>query len=445
MMRAADLSQSQGGQSLVLGMLLAGLLAAAMLRYFMVGQVAAAKSRQLHALDAAAYSGAQVQARALNMLAYINRAHTGHQVAMAHLVTLGSWALLGGAQARQVAMGNPPAYLVGMLFGPSHGAAYAAARRATGFNRLASTHGELAAAYADHDQTVRSVLVAAQRDIVHSMPAVREYAIRDILARNYPEFPQDFVFDLRFDADGWSGYLQTQSGQAVLRQLVQHAASLYGFLARRHYTRSNTWSVQPLCPLLRHQLRRRGFTQLDPQGIWQSVDTYAFHALRFNRWIGCYFREYPMGWGWVPARSSRPLAEPHVMHAPDNFSDRDFWRWVSEATNWDIITGTGNPLATSRAAAARQRWRGGGIPAHISLSPMATRRPLGFALTLRLPGPEGLVITTQTAAESFFARPHPRSDGMHERPNLFHPYWQARLAAHPWASGNTGTGRVGHE
>lgn len=442
---AAASSRSQGGQALVLGMLLAALLAAAMLRYFVVGQVAAARSRQLHALDAAAYSGAQVQARALNMLAYINRAHTGHQVAMAHLVTLGSWALLGGAQARQVAMGNPPTYLIGMLFGSSHGAAYAAARRATGFNRLAATHGELAAAYADHDQTVRSVLVAAQRDIVRSLPAVRDQAIRDVLARNYPELPRGFRFDVRFDADGWPGYLQTQSGQGVLRQLVQHAAGLYPFLARRHHTRFNTWSVQPLCPLLRHQLRRRGFTQLDAQGIWQSVDTYAFHALRFNRWVGCYYREYPMGWGWVPARSSRPLSEPHVMHAPDNFSSRDFWRWVSEATNWDIITGTGNPLATSRAAAARQRWRWGGLPAHISLSSMALRHPSGFALTLRLAGPEGLLIITQTAAESFFARPHKRADGRHERANLFHPYWQARLVAHPGAPGSGGAGRSSHD
>src|SRR5690606_10907700 len=90
---------SQQGQALVLGMLLAGVAMVILARYFAVGQVVGAKARQLHALDAAAYSGALVQARALNMLAYINRAHVGHQLAMAHLVTLGSWASLGGAQA----------------------------------------------------------------------------------------------------------------------------------------------------------------------------------------------------------------------------------------------------------------------------------------------------------------------------------------------------------
>src|SRR3546814_12861696 len=97
---------------MVLGRLLAGIALIAFLRYFSTGQVVAAKAKQLHALDAAAYSGALVQARALNMLAYINRAHVGHQLALAHLVTLGSWASLGATQARQLAAGNPPLHLI---------------------------------------------------------------------------------------------------------------------------------------------------------------------------------------------------------------------------------------------------------------------------------------------------------------------------------------------
>src|SRR5690606_27874810 len=58
--------------------------------HFETGTVLAEKVRQDHVLDAAAYSGALVQARSLNMLAYIHRAQAAHQVAMAHLVTLGS-------------------------------------------------------------------------------------------------------------------------------------------------------------------------------------------------------------------------------------------------------------------------------------------------------------------------------------------------------------------
>src|SRR5690606_31272350 len=145
---------SQAGQALVWGLLLAAAASAVLVRYFATGQVVAAKARQLHGLDAAAYSGALVQARALNMLAFLNRTQVGHQVAMAHLVTLGSWAFLGGTESRQASVGNPPAYLIGMLFGAAHGTAYAASLRATGTELLAKTPGQLAQAYANHEQLV---------------------------------------------------------------------------------------------------------------------------------------------------------------------------------------------------------------------------------------------------------------------------------------------------
>src|SRR5690606_38787840 len=117
----------------------------------------AAKDRQIHGLDAAAYSGALVQARALNMLAYLNRAQLAHQLAMAHLVTLGSWAMYGGTQAGRLARGNPPAYLIGMLFGADHGRAYTAAARALGLDAQAQTAGSLAQAHAAHDRFVHKL------------------------------------------------------------------------------------------------------------------------------------------------------------------------------------------------------------------------------------------------------------------------------------------------
>ena len=72
--------RSQQGQVLVLGMLLAAALGLAWMRYFATGQVLAAKVRLVHGLDAAAYSGALVQARTLNFLAYLNRARMAHQL-----------------------------------------------------------------------------------------------------------------------------------------------------------------------------------------------------------------------------------------------------------------------------------------------------------------------------------------------------------------------------
>lgn len=321
--------QRQTGQSLVLGMLFVGVATIAFLRYFGVSQVVAAKSRQTHALDAAAYSGAVVQARALNMLAYLNIAQIGHQVAMAHLVTLGSWSAFGGTQARQSGVGNPPAHLVAMLFGADHGLSYTRSRRASPISHLANSDGQLAQAYAAHDAFVMDVFGRVQQAVASSVPTARFNAIEAVLMHNYPGYtaasknnnagknaysdvaatrhgiaqPAAHIkghlpaFDISISDDNWAGFVHTYSGQRKLHSFVKQVATLYAFLGKRNYTARNNWVVDARCPALRHELRRRGNTQLDARGRWQSIDTQSFHALRANRWIGCYRREYPMGWG----------------------------------------------------------------------------------------------------------------------------------------------------
>lgn len=430
MICTTDLRQRQQGQALVLGLLLLSVAMLAFLRYFSLGQVVAAKSRQTHALDAAAYSGALVQARALNTLAYINRSHVAHQIAMAHLVTLGSWAMLGGAQARQLTAGNPPAYLIGMMFGPAHGAAYQAARQATGFDRMAQTQGELAQAYASHERDVRQVLLKSQSDIVDSVAQARLAAMLAVLAQNYPEATADVASRLSVDQDNWPGYVSYVAGQHYLRPYVLDLSHYYGFLSARNDTAYNNWSVDARCPGLRHQLRRRGNTELDAAGRWQSADTQSYHALRSNKWIGCYYREYAMGWAWIPSAAGQHMDQAHVQDPPDDFSAQDFWRWVQEATDWDIVSGSDNPLANSKAVANRQRWQGGGLPAYLDIHRGAETLPLKFSVSWQYPGPQGLLVSTRSAAETFFDRPQARSDGRAETANLFHPYWQARLAAH---------------
>lgn len=423
---------TQQGQALVLGMLVAGVAMVVFVRYFATGQVVAAKARQTNATDAAAYSGALTQARGLNFMAYINRAQIGHQVAMAHLVTLGSWASLGGTEARQLVSGNPPAYLVSMMFGADHGAAYLAAARAAGFDARANSQGELARAYSDHDDVIRTVLSTVQDDVASGLPQARSAAMQSVLARNYPDLPASHNFDLTVDYDNWPGYVQQYSGRLQLHSFVKEVAQVYRFLSPRDLTTSNPWSVDARCPHLRHQLRRRGRTEFDASGRWQSIDTQSYHALRSNKWIGCYYREYAMGWGWIPS-PAQSMTDTHVADAPADFSAQDFWRWVKEATDWDIVSGSDNPLANSRAAANRQRWSGGGLPAYIDISLQGSDVAVLFGVTLRHPGPQGLMITTRSAAETFFDRPQPRSDGKYEYANVFHPYWQARLAAHAGA------------
>ncbi|MER1968079.1 hypothetical protein [Castellaniella sp. GW247-6E4] len=419
--------RAQEGQALVLGMVLAAALSLALLRYFAAGQVLAAKVRQVHGLDAAAYSGALVQARALNMLAYLNRAQLAHQLAMAHLATLASWALYGGAEAGQVARGNPPAYLIGMLFGADHGRAYLAAAQAAGLEGWAQRDGALGRAHAAHDRQVHDLHTALARNIATTVPEVRMAAVRAVLRAHYPDRPEA---DLRLslEHDQWPSLLRRHAPDRGLHDLVQDIAGLYPFLGPRDHTARNTWVVDEHCPALRHQFRRRGATTLDAEGRWQASDTQSFHALRTNRWVGCYYREYAMAWGWIPAQPAAGMDGPYSDAAPEDFSEQDFWRWVASATDWSLLDQRDNPIANSYAVRHRPAWPAGGLgPYH----EVATDRPegvAGFELFLSIDGPEGLAVQARSAAHSYFARPLPRADGLDEAPNLFHPYWMARLA-----------------
>lgn len=424
--RKARFASGQQGQALVLGMILAGVVAIAFMQYFDAAMAVAEKSRQDHVADAAAYSGALVQARSLNMLAYIHRAQAAHQVAMAHLVTLGSLVHFAGTEASRAAMANPPAYVIAMHFGPEHMAAYLAALQAAGLEHWAHERGLLASAYSRHDHLARSVLASVAVQVANGMAESRDNAIREVLSSNYPE---NADFEVRVTDDSLQGFLAAQPGQALLRPFLSDLAGVYRFLDPRDHRARSLLPVSARCPTRRHELRRRGSTTLDEGGVWQSVDTQSYHALRSNRRIGCYYREYPMGWGWIPPEASDPADIEYVDNAPDNFSDQDFWRWVRDSTNWNISASGDNPLANSWAYRNRQRWQGGGLPVFHDL---ATDREQAahFSVSLRRRARDGLIYHSQASAETYFRRPRVRADGRRESANTFHPYWQARLRQH---------------
>lgn len=458
-MRLRALPVHQRGQALVLGLLLgtAGIVSVVVL--YNLGQTVEARQHLTQAADAAAYSGALEQARTLNALAYLNRTQVAHQVAMAHLVTLGASAQYARTMQAQRTRGNPPAGLIAMLFGPDVGLAYQRAQA------VPDAEQRLAAAYAEHDRVVHQVLEAAAASAVGGLVAARERIMRKVLSANFtsgepatgtPDGHAEEAPSLRLLADGWPGFVErrTASRQAGLRPVVEQAAERYGFLQRRNVTRRNPWMVNPVCPLHRHELRRRGYTWLGPDGRWGALDTQSYHALRFNRWRGCYFREYAMGWGTAQGQKIKaPEGLEYVDEPPLDFSDQDFWRWVELSTNWDLLNDITNPMANSYAMAAAQRWPGRGLPAYREIVLSRGTDPLRFAVAVQRAGSalkttdaasevrpplarfsyaalgrEGNVTVT-SAAETFFARPQPRADGREELATLFRPYWQARLSA----------------
>lgn len=451
--RAGWLS-GQYGQALPLMLAIVSVAGLSWGALYYVGHVADARVRLTHAADAAAYSGALAQARSLNALAYINRSEVAHQVAMAHLVTLASWAQFGQTQSQQRVARNPQASLIRRLFGEPASKAYTRAH--------ASTHAApaLARAFQAHDEVVHQILARASASVVADMGDFRQQTMWQVLHANYPEYRSSLSHDqaasgplgLTMIDDRLPGRIEARAGNAPghFRDMVQDAALHDAFLQRRRMTRRNGWTVNAQCPEKRHELRRRGRTWLDEHGRWSARDTLSFHASRTNRWIGCHFREYAMGWGSVLPSSAHSV--PSADTPPRTFSHQDFWRWVQANTSWDLFSGHGNAMANAYASFDALRWSSSGLPVYHELRDGVAHRALRFAIRVRhsaasLPAmrwanakgsvaasrayyglPVHESVSVSTAAETYFSPPALMADSGSELASLFRPYWQARLS-----------------
>lgn len=426
------MARPQQGQVLVLTLLMLFVLSSVMLGFFYVGKINYQAVRQRYALDAATYSAAALQAQTLNYAAYINRAYAGHQVAMAHLVTLASWAHFATTQAQRVQMANPPASLIAMMFGPHHGAAYRAATASARVVTPDLVDAQLKRLFQQHQSFSPLIFEPHSQRIYQELPAQREQHLRSVLYDNYPELSLEqnsHLMHLEIHDDNWEQVLKWHSAsqwQPWLYELIAH----YSFLQPRNHTARNTWQVQARCPHKRHELRRRGQTQLNKEGHWQAEDTLSFHALRANRWVGCYYREYAMGWAWVQGRTEG-AQDNAITQAPENFAEQDFWRWVYENTQWDIHDGSDNGMAHAWGRRDQINWPSQGLKPFLSVidQPAVFRFKTSLALKMHS---EAQVVHTKSEAKNTYIPPQIRFDQRREKANLFQPYWQAALANQEW-------------
>ena len=84
--------ERQRGQALVLAVVCLLVLCLGCLAVFDTGQTVTKKEQLINAADAASYSVAIEQARALNTVAYLNRAEVANQIAIAQIVSIQSYA-----------------------------------------------------------------------------------------------------------------------------------------------------------------------------------------------------------------------------------------------------------------------------------------------------------------------------------------------------------------
>ncbi len=409
-----QLAHHQEGAALAWGLIALALLSVAWGGYFHVNQIAEQQGRLSLVLDAAAYGAATEQARTLNLLAYINRAQLGHQLALGHLLTLATWDRAAHTQSGQARRANPPAHLVAMMFGSAHGLAYTQARSAGDEQRA------LEQAFQAHQHLIHEVLLKAQQELVEGLPERRRAIIQATLQGSLPDWP-DHALNWRIDRDDWPQFLSLQSGQAQWQPGLSHLVSLYGFLAPRDFEARSYPGVDRRCPLWRHRLRRSGRTELDSSGRWHSSDTQSMHMVRSNRWIGCYFREYAMAWALQTPDSTSGI------EAPADFSGQSFWKWAMEQGNGSLLSAQGNTVAHSWARRDAQPWSQRAWVDGYSLADPSSPTGPDLLLILQARGHLGQTIHTRAAAQSFFSLPPGIADRSREASSLFLPFWQARL------------------
>ena len=101
-----------------------------------------------------------------------------------------------------------------------------------------------------------------------------------------------------------------------------------------------------------------------------------------------------MGWGIALDGASPPPRLRYADAPPADFSQQDFWRWVQAFAGWDLVAGTGNPLANSYGMAQGRQAAGSGLPAYHDIARSRRGLPLSFTVQARL-APNGVPETAR--------------------------------------------------
>ncbi len=428
----------QYGQTLVLGV---GLLALGILAWLLMVQVGSwvhNKSSLHRATDAAAYSAALIYARTLNLHAYLNRTQLAHQVAQLHLFSLASAERFRSRLARQASMRNPPASLLGFRFGMHYAGAYIYARQ--GGQSDAMMRNTLQRAFEQHEQLIHASLHHIRQSRMNASPDINR-GLTHTLVMNLGKSGSDNRGESLDGLGVRYRVLRDDTAEFIVSRpttehdwfdMLQTVRARYRYLDDRRVVARSFNGINLRCPWMQHQLRRRGSLKLTPDGTWKSEETQSFHNIRFNRYIGCYFREYPMGWAKIATHPGGSTDAETPDEPLQSFKDKPFWKWASERawTGWNLFGGTRNPLAQRWAEQAPVVWRARQHSRYSRLNPSAQTASAVIALEVDQRWRDFPRLRSAAAAESYFLNPATNRRS-HPMPSLFQPFWLARLVPVP--------------
>lgn len=446
--------QQQKGAALVLVIAIASVAVLAWQQRASLSQLLMAQQVLERSTAAATLAAAQHHARLLNAHAYLNRTAMAHQVAMAHLLTIASAEKMRREMSIRLTRFNPPIYLIAMMFGPHHAAAYGASKLSVAGSTLSGVQ-QLHAAFVRHDQSITRDLNRARQALLANVERDTRAIVNAVLERNIAKVPgtkPSLNVSVELPLHG----LGVQAGNpsdSIWRHWFKQTIKQHPYLQKRSDTAISWWVVDPKCPHLRHNLRRRGDSTFEVDGLWQATDTLSFHAVRGLKIVLCYWREYPMGFANVKSNARRGIDVSDLDRAlqeagafPDDFRKITFFKWfTSQFALTAMFHGFANVLADGWGYKTQLRWRphsrvepyvlrqGQSLKTKVTVSQRldSLNDPL-LKLGLRIKGilsvqPDwGRSLTASAAAEAYYDRYQPRADGRAERANLFQPFWMAK-------------------
>lgn len=421
----------QTGQVMLMGLVLCGVGVLAWGLMLELGRRVHDQSSLNRATDAASYTAALIQARALNLHAYLNRAHIAHQLGMAHIIAVATATQYRSRLARQARIRNPPPSLIGAFFGPQHALAYTSALRGgiLDFDSLQTFRD----AFLRHERHVHQVIAQVRQSQIKDFERQREQAIHQVLIANVGQSGgalrgstlKQLGLKVVLTVDDSPGLVVQQSANTpIWRDFLSTLVEQYDFLSERNHIKRNVWIINPRCPFKRHELRRKGHVHLGLDGQWRSEESLSFHALRYNKIVGCYHREYPMGWASLSTQGSQKRIEMAGIELPD-FSRQVFWRWAKTQSS-------GLSLTQLFGRNVETKWTSKGLGHYAALAKGRDDKPVRIALNVSQRLNTHSVISAVATAQAYFQYPtqipsRSLTRAQQVSPSLFEPYWRATL------------------
>ncbi len=406
------------GQAIVASLALLAAMLGGFVLVFNAGQLVNDKMRLTNAADAAAFSAAQWQARALNYQSYLNRAIVANEVAIAQMVSLRAWS---GYVGRVTSNIDEITRYVPYLNAPMR-----ALERGWGAVD-ATLAGTLPGLEAYLSQT--NTAMAALQAVAHQQGTLAPAAhVDDVLRAAEPRARLSDATRLlqARNASLWQHRFteRYERGGGDLRRFTRLLSD-----SRDRFTRSRGFTPFDVGVL---SLEKRGGTDLLGEYTWRGIDTLSLHL---DFWL--FKDEVPLGWGAAQQRHARQVSRSRGEHggslSRNPSASQRAQRAIADSRHYQ-----GVPQVRDVVNPASQRPRPlvYSVAAHLTADDLRTidrlLMPAGF--TTVEGGRESVApafaagaLHALASAEVYFQRPADRADGRAEYASLFNPYWQARL------------------